>query len=183
MLFWLWTQVGPRNHILLVGPDHFMRRGNFYRKEHARACSTNSAMSSAKMAEPIQMPFRLWTRVGPRKCALRGVHTGTTWWTPLIRRCVSVVQPVIKLLWSWLFVNNNNKQLIKVPCVCSVIACAWCRSRRWHPHSATRNSRSLCSAWIVWCSQMSIRRRAAGFARSCRALPTSLSWKTSSSVV
>jgi len=35
------------------------------------------------MAEPIEMPFRLWTRVGPRKHVLGGVHTVVTWRTPL----------------------------------------------------------------------------------------------------
>jgi len=43
------------------------------------------------MAEPIEMPFRLWTRVGPRKHVLGGVHTVVTWRTPLNchvqRRC------------------------------------------------------------------------------------------------
>jgi len=29
-------------------------------------------MSPAKMAEPIEMPFGMWTRVGPRNCVLDG---------------------------------------------------------------------------------------------------------------
>jgi len=43
--------------------------------EHARR---HSAVSCAKMAEPIEMPFGLWTRAGPRKHVLGGVHTGAT---------------------------------------------------------------------------------------------------------
>jgi len=34
-------------------------------------------MSHAKTAEPIEMPFRVWTRVGPRKHVLDGVHIGS----------------------------------------------------------------------------------------------------------
>jgi len=30
MPFWLWTQVGPRNHVLGGGPDHCRGRGNFF---------------------------------------------------------------------------------------------------------------------------------------------------------
>jgi len=38
-----------------------------------------SAMSRAKMAEPIEMPFRVRTRVAPCKHALDRGHIGTTW--------------------------------------------------------------------------------------------------------
>jgi len=31
------------------------------------------------MAEPIEMSFEMWTRVGPRKHVLDGVHLGATW--------------------------------------------------------------------------------------------------------
>jgi len=48
-------------------------------------------MSCTKSAELIEMPFALWTRVGPRKYVLGGVHTGATWQTLLnvhvCRRC------------------------------------------------------------------------------------------------
>jgi len=37
------------------------------------------------MAEPIEMPFGLWTRVGPRKHVLGGMHTAATWQIPLNR--------------------------------------------------------------------------------------------------
>ena len=33
----------------------------------------------AKTAEPLQMSFEMWTRVGLRKHALDGMHIGTTW--------------------------------------------------------------------------------------------------------
>ena len=35
-------------------------------------------VSAAKTAEPIEMPFGTWTRVGPRKHVLDGVHIGAT---------------------------------------------------------------------------------------------------------
>jgi len=35
-------------------------------------------MSCAKMAEPIEMLFGVWTRVGPRKHVLDGVHIDAT---------------------------------------------------------------------------------------------------------
>jgi len=31
------------------------------------------------MAEPIEMPFGLWTKVDPRNHLLGGVHTGATY--------------------------------------------------------------------------------------------------------
>jgi len=31
-----------------------------------------------KTAEPIEIPFEMWTRVGPRKHVLYGVHIGAT---------------------------------------------------------------------------------------------------------
>jgi len=43
------------------------------------AVPDDTAVSCAKMAEPIEMPFGLWTRVGMRMHVLDGVHTGDTW--------------------------------------------------------------------------------------------------------
>ena len=48
---------------------------NNFGTEHARR---HSAVSCAKMAEQIGMPFGLWSRVGPMKHVLDGVHTGVT---------------------------------------------------------------------------------------------------------
>jgi len=42
---------------------------------HARQHSTDTTVSCAKMAELIEMPFGLWTRVGPRQC----VRCGARW--------------------------------------------------------------------------------------------------------
>jgi len=35
-------------------------------------CQSVTVMSPAKTAEPIEMPFGLWTRVGPRNCVRWG---------------------------------------------------------------------------------------------------------------
>ena len=51
--------------------------------EHARRHSARMC----NMAERIEMPFGLWTRVGPRRHILGGVHTGATWRIPVNRPC------------------------------------------------------------------------------------------------
>jgi len=53
---------------------------------------------AVKTAEPIEMPFGIWTRVGPRKHVLGGVHIGATWRIPLNRPCAAAMRPVVKLL-------------------------------------------------------------------------------------
>ena len=50
------------------------------------------------MAETIEMPFRVWTRMGPRKHVLDGMHIGATWRIPMDRPCAAAVQPFVKLL-------------------------------------------------------------------------------------
>jgi len=71
-----------------MGPDHACEKG-VLRWEGAANCKVYglSAVSCAKTAEPIKMPFRMWTRVGPRKHVLDGVHFGATWRMLLNRPC------------------------------------------------------------------------------------------------
>jgi len=57
----------------------------------------HSAVSCAKMAEPIEMLFGTWTPVGPRKHVLGGVHTGATWQIPLNRPCVAAMLPFCEI--------------------------------------------------------------------------------------
>jgi len=49
-----------------------------------------------RTAEPIKMPFGLWTRVGPRA-------QGTMYWIDTIwrmnRPCAAAMRPYVKLLW------------------------------------------------------------------------------------
>jgi len=88
MPFGLMIRLGPINHVLrrssyphgkgqflrgkgathvLVGVQIVPRKVAIFRGKdmpgHARL---HSAVSCTKMAEPIEMPFGLWTRVGPR---------------------------------------------------------------------------------------------------------------------
>ena len=79
MPFELRTQLGRRNRVLdrvQLAPC----KGKIFRGKntpgHARR---HSAVSHAKTAEPIVMPFGLLIRVGPMKQVLGGVHTDTTW--------------------------------------------------------------------------------------------------------
>ena len=50
------------------------------------------------MAEPIEMLFGVWTRVGPRKHVLDGVHIDATWRIQLNRPCAAAMRPFVELL-------------------------------------------------------------------------------------
>ena len=52
------------------------------------------AISCTKMAEPMDMPFGLWTPIDPRKDVLHGGgHIGATWRIRLNRPCAAAVRP------------------------------------------------------------------------------------------
>ena len=72
MPFGLRPWVGPRNH-LLDGVDISHGKGKFC-GERAPRCKVQgrSAASCAKTAEPIEMPFGLWTWVDQMKHVLHG---------------------------------------------------------------------------------------------------------------
>ena len=65
-----------------------------------------SAVSCAKMAEPIDLPLELWTWAGRRKhkfnricqVAPMGGHIGATWQIRLNRPSAAVLRPYVKLL-------------------------------------------------------------------------------------
>jgi len=72
-----------------------MRAGNFMAKDMPGHTRRHSAMSCAKMAQLMEIAFRLWTRMGPRKDVL---HGGALWlWrnlgTQLNRPCAAAMQP------------------------------------------------------------------------------------------
>jgi len=79
MPFEMWTLVDTRNHVLdgvqIVLCEEVICSGNGM-PGHARQ---HSAVRCAKMAQPIEIPFGLWTRMGPRKHVLDVVHTGATY--------------------------------------------------------------------------------------------------------
>jgi len=70
----LWTQVGQRNHVLdCSGPIRPMPRVIFRgkpEKDMPGRAGQHCAVSCAKMAESIEMPFGLWTRVGPKEARI-----------------------------------------------------------------------------------------------------------------
>jgi len=73
MLFGLRTLVGPGNHVL-DGVQIPQRKRAILRGKGASRCKVwgPSAVICAKTAEPIEMPFRLWARMGPRNHTLEG---------------------------------------------------------------------------------------------------------------
>jgi len=83
-----WTDRDAICGVYLGGPkeqEHPMPRAIFRGKEMLRHAWRCSAVSCAKLAESIEMLFGLWTRVGPRRRVLGGVHAGTIWRIPLNR--------------------------------------------------------------------------------------------------
>jgi len=60
-------------------------------------CRPVTVVSPAKTAEPIEMPFGLRTRMGPRKHVLGGVHTGATGRIPLMRLYAVAMRPIAAL--------------------------------------------------------------------------------------
>jgi len=69
--FVLWSQVGPGNHVLDGSQAPRMGRGDLEGKGESH-CKVwrHSVVSCAKTSEPIEMPFRLWARMGPRNHVL-----------------------------------------------------------------------------------------------------------------
>ena len=62
--------VGPRKHVLDGSTSVW--EGAILRGKACPGMSVDTAVSCAKMAEPIKMPFGLWTRV--RRGEARGAH-------------------------------------------------------------------------------------------------------------
>ena len=60
-------------------------------------CWFVTVVSPAKTPQPIEMPFGLWTRVGPRKHVLDRVHTDTTWRIPLNCPYVAAMRPFCQI--------------------------------------------------------------------------------------
>jgi len=76
-------------------------------------------MSRVKTAEPVEMPFRMWTRVGQRKHVLDGVHIGTTWRIRLNRPCAAVMQSFCQITLTTCF----SEYAIPHPSVCRLSVC------------------------------------------------------------
>jgi len=98
MLFGLWAWVGSRNHVLHGGPDPRAQKSNFRGQVMPGSAQRHSAVICAKTAEPIKIPFGLWTLVCWRKLVLHGGHIDAPWWIRLNRLCPVAVRPYVKLL-------------------------------------------------------------------------------------
>jgi len=76
------------------------RKGNFEGASHCKVYKGPSAVSCAKTAEPIEMPFVMCTRVASGKHVLDGVHIGAIWRIRLNRPSAAAMRPrlFVKLL-------------------------------------------------------------------------------------
>jgi len=71
--FGMWTRVGPTKHVLDGGPDPPYEGTILRGKGQSIVKHWDSLLcGGGKMAEPIEVPFGMWTRVGPTKHVLVG---------------------------------------------------------------------------------------------------------------
>ena len=113
---WVVGSDGLKEPCIRWGPDPAIWRSSFYGKEPALACPTTLCRELWKNDWMIEQPFGIWTRMGPRKHVLGGVHTGATWRMPLNHPCVAAMWPVVKLLW---------------PLLCGLLSLIFCRLVWW----------------------------------------------------
>ena len=90
-------------------------------------CLSATAVSPAKTAEPIEMPFELWTWVRRRKHVLHGGHIDTTWWIRLNRPCAAAMRPYVKLLWQ-LVIIRLHRSITCHAAYCYRLSSVVCRS-------------------------------------------------------
>jgi len=115
---WVVDSGGPKEPRIWWGPDPPCKRAILRGKEAAH-CKVEgpSQVSCAKTAEPIEMPFGMWTRVGPRKHALEWRCTlaqpSESDWTVHVRWQCSLF---VKLLWPFvttMILMHINSSIIK----------------------------------------------------------------------
>jgi len=85
-------------------------KGQFLEERTCQGMLDNTAMSCAKIAEPIEFPFGLWTSMGPRKYVL---HASANW------RCLGdTIEPSVCNSDAAAFLSNYfNHLLLRPPCV------------------------------------------------------------------
>ena len=92
---WVMDSGGPKE-------TYIMRRSRgaiFRGKNMPWLARRHSAVSCAKMAEPIQMPFGSCSRGGPKEVCVAWGHIGATWRIRLNRPYAAAMRPYVKLLW------------------------------------------------------------------------------------
>ena len=68
-------------------------------------------MSCGKMAEPIDLQFGLWTRVGRRKLKFSRIHHVAPMCPHVNHPSVVAMQPYVKLLWPLVFDSVRRDKL------------------------------------------------------------------------
>ena len=97
---------GPRESCIRWGPDPSMGRGNFWGKVIVNIGL--SAVSCARVVEPINWRFGLWTRVGQRKHKFNHIHQVASvcpqyhWTVHVRRRCGLLSNYFNHLLVLWM---------------------------------------------------------------------------------
>jgi len=122
MPFGIWTQVGQRNHVL-DGVQIAPCEAQYLTKKTCPGMPDerrHTAVTCAKMAELIEKPFRLWTRVGIRKNVL---HGGAHWrhLTNMIQPSMfgshpKTAKPIAMPFGVWTLVGPRNHALNGAPC-------------------------------------------------------------------
>ena len=99
-IIWITDLRGSKKACIRWRGPNLMQRSNFSGKDmpvHAQRCS---ALSCANIAEPTEMPFGLWSRVGRRKKhCITWEHISATWRIQMNRPCASAMRPYVKSLW------------------------------------------------------------------------------------
>jgi len=136
MPFGLWARMGPRNHVGLSDGIQIApcKRAILGGKDMPGRVRRHPVVSCAIMAEPIEMPFMLRTRIGPRKQVLHGVHIGATWRVRLNRLCAAAVWPFCRITlttcyYYWpLYSSPANSIGPLCVCVCVCVCACVCNS-------------------------------------------------------
>jgi len=121
----MWVQIALNEEAIFMG------------KHMPRHAQRHSAVSFAKMAEPTEMPFGLWTRVGPRK------H-GANWWIPLNRPCAAAMRPFCQMTLTTCYYNVPSVWWSRRPMERCRLSSRWQTSagRSWDHRSLSHESAS-----------------------------------------
>jgi len=100
---WVMDSDGPSEACIRCGPDPPCEGAIISEKDVPGHARWQSAVSCAKMAEPIDLRFGLWTRVGRRKHKFNLIRqvapTGTSHRIRLNRPSAAAMCPYVILLW------------------------------------------------------------------------------------
>jgi len=147
-----------------------MARGNFRKKDMPGQARRHSAMSCAKMALAIDMPFGLSTQVGQRMHILGGVHTGASWRIPLNRSCAAAMRHSCQITLTTCY-RYIKRQDVTVP-VATKLSHIFCdKHDRTEDCLLLRRAGTLpgksCTSWLdLYCTQFNNMNRAPSLSMS-----------------